>query len=70
MLRLPDLGRGGGGRGGGGLVLVLFMRLFYLRLFGFVCFLFLPLGVWEGLRLVIVALPRLSFAFFKDTTDT
>ena len=35
-------------------ILVLFVRLFDLRLFDCVC---LPLGVWEGLRLVIVALP-------------
>ena len=37
------------------LILVLFVRLFDLCLFAFVGFLFL--GVWEGLRLVIVALP-------------
>ena len=37
------------------LISVLFVRLFDLRLFGFACC--LPLGVWEGLRLVIVALP-------------
>ena len=30
-------------------MLVLFVRLFDLRLFGFVCFP-VPLGVWEGLR--------------------
>ena len=30
-----------------------------LRLFGFVCLFPLPLGVWEGLRFVIVALPGL-----------
>ena len=35
---------------------MLFVRLFDLHLFDFVCFLFLPLGVWEGLRLVTVAL--------------
>ena len=47
-LRLPRLGRGG-------LVLVLFVRLFELRLFGFVCFLFILMSggggggrVWWG----------------------
>ena len=40
------------------LVLVLFVRLFDLRVFGFYLFL-LPLGVWDGLRFVIVALPGL-----------
>ena len=39
-------------------ILVLFVRLFDLRLFGFFLFPH-PLGVWEGLRLVIVALPGL-----------
>ena len=29
------------------------------------CLFFLPLGVWEGLRFVIVALPGLSYPFFK-----
>ena len=55
-LQLPHLGKRE-------LVLVLFVRLFDLRLFFF--FLFpLPLGVWEGLRFVIVALPRLfSYPF-------
>ena len=28
------------------------------------CLFFLPLGVWEGLRFVIVALPGLSLTFF------
>ena len=37
---------------------MLFVRLFGLCLFRFVGFLFL-LGVWEGLRFVIVALPGL-----------
>ena len=41
--------------GEGGLVLVLFVCLFYLCLFGF-CRLPLPLGVWQGLQFVIVAL--------------
>ena len=56
-LQLPCLGRRE-------LILVLFVRLFDLCLFGFVGFLFL-LGAWEGLRLVIVALPGLFlFPFF------
>ena len=53
-LRLPRLEE---------LILVLFVRLFDLRLFGFVYF--SSSGVWEGLRLVIVALPGLfSYKFF------
>ena len=45
------------------LILVLFVHLFDLCLFGFVGFLFL--GVWEGLRFVIVAIPGLfSYLFF------
>ena len=59
-LRLPRLGKRE-------LILMLFVRLFDLRLFGFVCFLFLffPLSVWEGQRFVIVALPGLfSYLFF------
>ena len=45
------------------LVLVLFVRLFDLRVW---FYLFpLPLGVWEGLRFVIVALPGLfSYPIF------
>ena len=55
-LRLPRLEKGE-------LILVLFVRLFDLRLFGFVTFVF-PLGVWEGLWLVIVAVPgRVSYLF-------
>ena len=50
VLRLPRLEKRE-------LILVLFVRLFDLCLFGFVGFLFL--GVWEGLRFVIVALPGL-----------
>ena len=49
------------------LILVLFVRLFGLCLFRFVyiCRFPLPLGVWEGLRFVIVALPGLfSYLFF------
>ena len=55
VLRLPRLGKRE-------LILVLFIRLFGLCLFGFVGFLFL-LG-WEGLRFVIVALPGLFFYLF------
>ena len=43
-------------------ILVLFVRLFDLCLFGFVVP--LPLGVWEGLRFVIVALPGLFSYLF------
>ena len=56
VLRLPRLGKRE-------LILVLFVRLFALCLFGFVGFLFL-LGVWEGLRFVIVALSGLFLTFF------
>ena len=53
-LRLPRLGKRE-------LTLVLFVRLFDLCLFGFV----VPLGVWEGLRFVIVSFPGLfSYLFF------
>ena len=59
-LRVPRLGKRK-------LILVLFVRLFDFCLFGFVGF-FLPLGVWEGLRFVIVALPGLfSYPFFTLT---
>ena len=45
------------------LILVFFILLFDLRLFGFVCFHF-PLGVWEGLRFVIDSLDfSLTFSF-------
>ena len=47
-LRLPRLGKRE-------LILVLFVRLFDLRLFGFVFP--HPFGFWEELRFVIVALP-------------
>ena len=44
---------------------MLFVRLFDLRLFGFVFP--LPLGVWVGLRFVIVSLPGLfSYLFFSN----
>ena len=43
-------------------ILVLFVRVFDLCLFGFIGFLF---PVWKGLRFVIVALPGLfSYLFF------
>ena len=51
VLRLPRLGKRE-------LILVLFVRLFDLCLFP------LPLGVWEGLRFVIVALPGLFSYLF------
>ena len=52
VLRLPRLGKRE-------LILVLFVRLLDLCLFP------LPLGVWDGLRFVIVALPGLfSYLFF------
>ena len=54
VLRLPRLGKRE-------LILVLFIRLFGLCLFRFVG----PLGVWEGLRFVIVALPGL-FSYLFD----
>ena len=50
-LQLPRLGRRE-------VILVLFVRLFGLRLFGF-CLFSLLLRVWDGLLLVIVALPGL-----------
>ena len=61
-LRLPRLGKRE-------LILVLFVRLFDLRLFisfffFFFCLFPVLLGVWEGLRFVIVALPGLFSYFF------
>ena len=48
------------------LILMLFVRLFDLCLF-WICRFPLPLGVMEGLRFVIVALPGLfSYLFFKS----
>ena len=56
VLRLPRLEKRE-------LILVLFVRLFGLCLFS--CRFPLPLGVWEGLRFVIVALPGLfSYLFY------
>ena len=58
VLRLPRYGKRE-------LILVIFVRLFDLCLFGFVGWFPLPLGAWEGLRFVIVALPGLfSYLFF------
>ena len=54
VLRLPRLRKRE-------LILVLFVRFFDLCLFGFVGF---PLGVWEGLRFVIVTLPGLFSYLF------
>ena len=51
-LRLPRLGKGE-------LILVLFLRMFVRFVLVWICRFPLPLGVWEGLRLVIVALPIL-----------
>ena len=57
-LRLPRLGKRE-------LILVLFVRLFDLRLFVWFCLFPLPLGVWEGLRFVTVALPGLFSYLFS-----
>ena len=58
VLRLPRLGKRE-------LILVLFVRLIGLCLFRFVGFP-LPLGVWDGLRFVIVALPGPFSYLFCD----
>ena len=55
-LGLPRLGK---------VIVVLFVCLFDVCLFGFVGFLFL-FGVWEGLRFVIVALPGFFSYLFCD----
>ena len=52
-------------RGKRNLTLVFFIRLFDSRLFGFVGFLLVS---WEGLRLVIVALPGLFSYLFCERT--
>ena len=39
-------------------------RAFVLFMLVWICWFPLPLGVWEGLRFVIVALPGLSFTLF------
>ena len=41
-----------------------FLRTFVRFALVLFCLCTLPLGVWEGLQLVIVALPRLSLTFF------
>ena len=61
VLRLPRLGKRE-------LILVLFVRLFGLCLFRF-CRFPLPLGVWEGLQFVIVALPGLFSYLFWGLYD-
>ena len=62
VLRLPRLGKRE-------LILVLFVRLFDLCLFGFVVP--LPLGVWEGLRFVIVVLSGLcSYLFLENDLES
>ena len=54
VLRLPRLGKRE-------LILVLFVRFVLV----WICRFLLPLGVWEGLRFVIVALPgHFSYLFF------
>ena len=63
VLRLPRLGKRD-------LILVLSVCLFDFRLFWF-CLFPLPLGVWEGLRLVIGALPGLfSYLFCAPSEDS
>ena len=59
--RLPRSGVGGGGGGGGGAggAGLGAFRAFVRFVLVWVCRFSLPLGVWEGLRFVIVALPRL-----------
>ena len=59
VLRLPRLGKRE-------LILVLFVRLVRFVLV-WICRFSLPLGVWEGLRFVIVALPELFSYLFLDT---
>ena len=59
-LRLPRLGKRK-------LILVLFVRLLDLRMFGFVFS--IPLGVWEGLRFIIVALPGLFSYLFVSSPE-
>ena len=61
VLRLPRLGKRE-------LILVLFVRLFGLSLFGFVGFLFL-LGSGKGCGFMIVALPELFSYFFSKNTS-
>ena len=60
VLRLPRFGKEG-------IVLVLFVRLFDRFVLVWIGRFPLPLGVWEGLRFVIVALPGISlnFSFYR-----
>ena len=60
VLRLPRLGRGAAGLGA--------FRAFVRFVLVWVCRFPLPLGVWEGLRFVIVALPGL-FSYLFYSTD-
>ena len=60
VLRIPRLGKRE-------LILVFFVRLFGLCLY--ICRFPLPLGVWEGLRFVIVALPGLFSYLFALSCD-
>ena len=58
-LRLPRLGKIE-------LILVLFVRFFFRFVLVWICRFPVPLGVWEGLRFVIVAHPGLfSYPFFS-----
>ena len=60
VLRLPRLGKSE-------LILVIFVRLFDLCLF-WICQVPFPLGVWEGLQFVIVAIPGLFSFSLRVTT--
>ena len=62
-LRLPPLGRGGGKGEGGGADVGAF-RTFVRFVLVWICRFPLPLGVWEGLRFVIVAFPGLFSYLF------
>ena len=44
-------------------------RTFVRLVLVWICWFPLPLGVWEGLRFVIVALPGLSLTFFFYVID-
>ena len=56
MLRVASLGEEGAGLGA--------FRAFVRFVLVYICRFPLPLGVWEGLRFVIVALPGLFSTFF------
>ena len=62
-LRLPRLGKRE-------LILVLFVRTFVRFVLVWICRFPLPLGVWEGLRIVIVALPGLFSYLFWAMAET